>query len=266
MIDSDELDLNMLKTILLPNNILHLSDRLPNANYDPIKTKLSSQFTKSTLVHLGDSSSKIGLEDQKELLENMKGKNASRSSSDHKRQNNGHNIMERIFNDNASNAPHTQGVDPLPSSKLQRSIIQQKAHGRERNNSESMPVLKKPLVIEMDRQNFMKSEKLKIEAEINKYNQILKSQKDKIKGKNSSVMKSKIEMILGKERSSLSNANLKAQPKDLGLKMKIYGKQLNQDSVKNMSLLPNYHAERDKDGAGRSSPNKKKSFKLPHLS
>lgn len=63
MIDSDELDQNMLKTILLPNNILHLSDRLPNANYDPIKTKLSSQFTKSTLVHLGDSSSKIGLDD-----------------------------------------------------------------------------------------------------------------------------------------------------------------------------------------------------------
>ena len=85
--------------------------------------------------------------------------------------------------------------------------------------------MKKPLVIEIDRQNFMKSEKMKIEAEINKYNQILKSQKDKMKAKNSSVIKSKIEMILGKERSSVSNANLKAIPgKDLGLKMKIYGK------------------------------------------
>jgi hypothetical protein len=106
MIDSDELDQNMLKTILLPNNILHLSDRLPNANYDPIKTKLSSQFTKSTLVHLGDSSSKIGFEDQKEILENIKGKNGSRSSSDRKRHNNGQNIMDRIFNENPGNNPH----------------------------------------------------------------------------------------------------------------------------------------------------------------
>jgi len=96
---------------------------------------------------------------------------------------------------------------------------------RERNGSESLPVLKKPLVIEIDRQNFMNSEKKKIEAEINKYNQILKHQKNKMKAKNSSVIKSKIEMILGIERSSVSNANLKASPgKDLSLKMKIYGK------------------------------------------
>jgi hypothetical protein len=41
---------------------------------------------------------------------------------------------------------------------------------RDRNVSESLPTLKKPLVIEIDRQNYMKSEKMKIEAEINKYN------------------------------------------------------------------------------------------------
>ena len=135
---------------------------------------------------------------------------------------------------------------------------------RDRNGSESLPILKKPIVIEIDRQNFMKSEKMKIEAEINKYNQILRSQKDKIKAKNSSVIKSKIEMILGKERSSISNSNLKPGPgKELGLKMKIYGKQMNQDSVKNMSLLPNYQAEREKEGLSKSPLKKKKPFKLP---
>jgi serine/threonine protein kinase len=120
MIDSDEMDLNMLKTILLPNNILHLSDRLPNPNYDPIKTKLSSQFTKSTLLHLGDSTSKIGLEDQNEVIDNIKGRNASRSSSERKpqnRKNSGNNVMERIFNENATAPAKHGGLSPLPVAK-----------------------------------------------------------------------------------------------------------------------------------------------------
>lgn len=71
----------------------------------------------------------------------------------------------------------------------------------------------------------MKSEKMKIEAEINKYNQILKGQKDKMRAKNTSGVKSKIDLILGKERSSASNANLnQISEKDNVLKMKIYGK------------------------------------------
>lgn len=148
MIDSDELDQNMLKTILLPNNILQLSDRLPNANYDPIKTKLSAQFTKSTLVHLGDSSSKIGLEDQKEILDNIRGKNASRSSSEKKRQNGGHNIMERIFNDNPTSTPQNLSSNPNQSKPGQSQL---RGLARERNGSESLPVLKKPLMVEIDR-------------------------------------------------------------------------------------------------------------------
>lgn len=42
MVEPEELNPTMLKTIRLPNNLLYLTDRLPEANYDPIKTKLSS--------------------------------------------------------------------------------------------------------------------------------------------------------------------------------------------------------------------------------
>lgn len=42
MLESDEINDVMLKTIKLPNNLLYLTDRLPEANYDPIKTKLSA--------------------------------------------------------------------------------------------------------------------------------------------------------------------------------------------------------------------------------
>jgi len=41
---------------------------------------------------------------------------------------------------------------------------------------------------------------------------------------------------------------------------------MNQDSVKNMSLAPNYHLEREKDGIAKSSLKKKKNFKLPQMS
>jgi hypothetical protein len=42
MVEPEELNPTMLKTIRLPNNLLYLTDRLPEANYDPIKTKLSA--------------------------------------------------------------------------------------------------------------------------------------------------------------------------------------------------------------------------------
>jgi NIMA (never in mitosis gene a)-related kinase 1/4/5 len=42
MVEPDELNETMLKTIKLPNNLHYLTDRLPGANYDPIKTKISA--------------------------------------------------------------------------------------------------------------------------------------------------------------------------------------------------------------------------------
>jgi hypothetical protein len=68
MVEPEELNPTMLKTIRLPNNLLYLTDRLPEANYDPIKTKLSAQFTKSTMPHMNDSTSKIGDDTKKDFL------------------------------------------------------------------------------------------------------------------------------------------------------------------------------------------------------
>ena len=48
-IEPDELDVSMLKTINFPSNILYLTEKLPVAHYEPIKTRISQKFAKSSI-------------------------------------------------------------------------------------------------------------------------------------------------------------------------------------------------------------------------
>jgi hypothetical protein len=125
--------------------------------------------------------------------------------------------------------------------------------------------MKKP-ILDVERQKYMKKERRKIEAEIDKYNKILRSQKNKNKSKNPIQIKRKIEMILGREKASLGNLRRK-QPyrREVNPKIKIYGKGMNYNSVKNVRLKPNLGLKGRKYGIGQNGNRKKPIYKLPRL-
>lgn len=115
----------------------------------------------------------------------------------------------------------------------------------------------------------MKKERRKIEAEIDKYNKILRSQKNKNKNtnknKNSIEIKRKIEMILGREKASLGNIRRKKHPyqREANPKIRIYGKGINNyTSVRNVRLKQNLNLGiSPRYGAKRKKP----VYKLPRL-
>jgi hypothetical protein len=108
----------------------------------------------------------------------------------------------------------------------------------------------------------MKKERRKIEAEIDKYNKILRSQKNKNKSKNPIEIKRKIEMILGREKANLGHHRRKQNyrgVRDSNPKIKIYGKGMNYNSVKNVRLKPNLNL------GGSGAKRKKPVYKLPRI-
>ena len=146
----------------------------------------------------------------------------------------GQSIVEKMLYEN-SNVSHTPGII---KQKYNRGGLKagRGPSVKGRKVSESVPTMKKP-ILDIERQKYMKKERRKIEAEIDKYNKILRSQKNKNSSKNPIEIKRKIEMILGKEKASLGHLRRK-QPyrREVNPKIKIYGKGMNNNSVKNVRL------------------------------
>lgn len=242
MVEPEELDVNMLKTIRLPGNLHYLTDRLPKANYDPIRTKLSSEFNdgihKMTMPELSMTNhGKILGEESKSLfLKEMKEKPKDNESPEKKKD-------ESII-----------GQEGLKKVRLGR---------RSRNN----PIQKSPKNVRgshkqgaISSEILMKKEHKKIEAQIKRYNSILNNQKNKHKKKkeksSGNQIKRKIEMILGRDKPGIVRSHDK---------MKIYGRGINYSSVKNVKLKPLVGKKRANKGGKRGKIAASDVYRLPRL-
>lgn len=150
MVEPEELHNDMLKTIRLPGNLHYLTDRLPKANYDPIRTKLSSEFNggiqKMTMPDLRNNMEKLGEESKSQFLKEMKEKKPEGSV--------------------VSKSPEKIIKEELKQVKLGRRGINQSSSVKKhvQGNAISSEIL-------------LKKEHEKMEAQIKRYNSILNNQK-----------------------------------------------------------------------------------------
>ena len=211
---------NMLKTIRMPNDVHYLTDRLPQANYNPIKTKVSGDFSKGihkmTMPNLKDSGGKekLGSESKslflKEIKLGPKEKSRLEKSPDRKKKiaNKAH---ERVIGATRGEQGVSQSQDRREASR----DMPKKGHRRGVSNN-----------------LYLKKEHNKIEAQIEKYNLILKNQKNKNRGRKGNNIKQKIELILGREKSKVGK-NIRSNDN-----MRVYGRGLNYSSVPNVKIKP----------------------------
>lgn len=215
---------DMLKTIRLPNNLHYLTDRLPEANYNPIKTKLSNDFGsglhKMTMPNLRDGDNKLGEESKNQFLKDMK---QSKTPS-------------KII---SKSPPQIKG-------------LKKRGGGMRRENHQSLDARRRRN--EPSSEIYLKKEHKKIEAQIERYNVILRNQKNK--NRKGNQIKRKIDLILGNRKGI-------AQSSD---KMKIYGRGINYNSVKNVRLKPLVAKKKPLPRIKNNSRAKKKGvYKLPRL-
>jgi NIMA (never in mitosis gene a)-related kinase len=222
---------DMLKTIRLPNNLHYLTDRLPEANYNPIKTKLSTDFNngmhKMTMPDLLNGSNKLGEESKSNFLKEIK---------------------------NPKKAGSKQGKK---ISKSPGRLGQLKKHERmRRDNHQSLDIKVIRGRNEPSSEHYLKKEHKKIEAQIERYNVILRNQKNR--NRKGNQIKRKIDLILGRDNSKA------VKSKD---KMKIYGRGINYNSVKNVRLKPIVSKKKPlpKIRGSGAKMKKKGVYKLPRL-
>lgn len=248
MVEPEVLNNDMLKTIRLPGNLHYLTDRLPKANYDPIKTKVSSDFSgtgikKMTMPELKNNMDKLGEESKSQFLKEIKKEKIKEGSHLSK--------SPKLVN---SESKISQ--EDLKQVKLGRRAIGKKKGGQRSGSPKRRPHQGNALSSEI----LLKKEHDKMEAQIKRYNSILnnhKSKKKQMKGSGNQI-KRKIEMILGRDRPGIVRGKNS---------MQIYGKGINYSNVsKSLKLKP--IVSRKKLGGKRSKKGRigvGKVYKLPRL-
>ena len=119
MIEPDELEAEFLKTIKLPSNLLYLTEKLPAASYEPIKTRVSKKFAKS---HINITSKDSFPRDLEESVEGKKTKQERKGGAKSvSRKNRDLAELAHVVN-NTENAPKnalnlTPSINPKPCQK-----------------------------------------------------------------------------------------------------------------------------------------------------
>lgn len=261
----------LLKTIRLPKNLHYLTDILPTANYEPLfPKKVNPAYNKSMMPevlkssHMSNRSRKLlSGKDKDNFIEEM---NKRRMSMEEKI-----NLLPNL------KRPRHHDVDKSMS-------IQRSNHQNEKSRliSASNPVIKNQSHISKEKEDYLKEQNQKIEAQIKKYDQILKKQRNyRNREQSQKLLKAN---VIERYRGSASRSPPKSRYKkpaggsklEMFLKkgskpkMKIYGKAIDHKSmvirgIGSMKLKPIKEDVYLKKSLVVKNPRKRKKYKLPRL-
>ena len=313
----DDHNPELLKTIKLPNNLHYLTDLLPVANYEPIKINpIKDNNYKSMMPGVNKSNDKSfvssknrtkfiqemnkrkkSIEKKMSLLPQIKAKSMRKVNGKTSRKASAALIQDlsprrkapaagaRIIGEPQQGA--LSGVGKVHNSQvLVRVTPSAQRPEKSRLVSASNPHIKPkaalPKSLDKEKQEFLNLQHSKIEAQLKRYNRILRDQRDRKKGLRQS--RKKVNDDIRRDRSS--NLNLSLKPRRLGggggaaesrndkismilngaPRMKIFGKAIGHKSV----VMRNKNVMKLKPvkGSPYTNSNKrkqKKKHKLPRL-
>jgi hypothetical protein len=156
-------------------------------------------------------------------------------------------------------------------SRRLQSAIRNSANQSALNNSQSRA--KNPIMNKQS-QRYLNSEHKKIEQQLKRYNQILNNQKNgrsrRLRAKNQSNIKKKIEMILGKERSPLKPVKVRHHVSKSPPKIRVYGRGIQYNSHKMLkpkasASVPRRLPHLKVSSLAKGQGTRKKGAKLPRI-
>lgn len=260
----------LLKTIRLPKNLHYLTDILPSANYEPLRPKkLNPAYNKSMMPEVLKKSNKSS---RSKNIMNSKNKDDFIEEMNKRRR----SIEEKI--DLLPNLKRARHHEVDKSMSIPRSNHQNE---KSRLISASNPVLKNQNHITKEKEDYLKQQNQKIEAQIKKYDQILKKQRNyRHREQSQKLLKGN---VINRYRGAASRSPVKSRykksssnklqmflKKGSNPKMKIFGKAVDHKSMVirgqgSMKLKPIKEDVYLKKSLIVKNPKKRKKYKLPRL-